>query len=192
MDPWTLLTVVLLLVVAAVAWLVVVYNRLVRLRMQVREGWSGIDVQLRRRHDLVPSLVAVVEAYRDFERDVLVEVTEARSGARGMLKRGGAEEAAEMEQRLADRVRSLYVLVEAYPALKADRRFAELSRELVETEDLLQHARRYYNGAVRDYNTAVQRFPDLLIASVFGFAGRSYFEMESDLRDVVPGVVMTA
>lgn len=180
---------------AVIAWAIWTYNRLIRLRNLVEEAWSGIDVQLRRRHDLIPGLVATVEAYRDFERDVLRDVTQARSDAvaRGDAGPTGGRHGTRLqdaENNLTRHVRSLFALVEAYPDLKADRRFADLHTQLIETEDLLQHARRYYNGAVRDYNTLVASFPPLMIAPVLGFEPKAYFQIEPALGREAPKVAL--
>lgn len=169
----------LLLVLLALAWAVFVFNRLVRLRNQVRNAWADIDVQLTRRHDLVPQLVAAVQGYVGHERAVLETVTELRAQAlsvRGPAKLGQVESA--LEQALG----RLVVLKEAYPDLKASDNFAQLQRDLVQVEEHLQYARRFYNGAVRDNNDAVQRVPDVLIARQFGFAAAEFYQAGADDR----------
>ncbi len=159
-----------------VAWL---FNRLVRLRNQVRVAWSDVDVQLQRRHDLVPPLVEVVKGYAAHESGVLERVTSERSAALAADSPGarGAPETA-----LGQGLSHLIALAEAYPELKANENFMQLSRQLVETEDQIQHARRFYNGSVRQYNTELERFPALLIARPLGFQPAEFFAAEADAR----------
>jgi LemA protein len=155
---------------------VLLFNRLVRLRNQHRTAWSDIDVQLQRRHDLVPQLVAAVRGYAAHEQATLEAVTELRMqalAARDPAWLGAVE--TELEQALG----RLLALQEAYPDLKASQNFVQLSESLVEVEEHLQYARRFYNGAVRDYNDAIQRVPDLLIARGFGFAAADFFQAEA-------------
>lgn len=157
-------------------WSMLAFNRLIRLRNQFRTAWADIDVQLQRRHDLVPQLVEAVKGYAAHERATLEAVTELRTraqAAHGVQSQGQAE--SKLEQALS----RLIALKEAYPELKASGNFQQLSSGLVSVEDQLQFARRFYNGAVRDYNDAIQRFPDLLIARVFGFRGSEFFQAES-------------
>lgn len=157
-------------------WSMLAFNRLIRLRNQFRTAWADIDVQLQRRHDLVPQLVEAVKGYAAHERATLEAVTELRTqaqAAHGVQSQGQAE--SQLEQALS----RLIALKEAYPELKASGNFQQLSSGLVNVEDHLQFARRFYNGAVRDYNDAIQRFPDLLIARVLGFRGSEFFQAES-------------
>lgn len=165
----------ILLVLAAVlvAWAAWVFNRLVRLRNQVRAGWSDIDVQLMRRHDLVPMLVEAVRAYAGHEKAVLESVTALRAEA--LVTRSPARLAA-IEQALERGVGRLLMVQEAYPDLKASENFLKLQRDLVDVEDHLQYARRFYNGAVRALNDGVQRFPDLLVARTLGFREAEFFQ----------------
>ena len=164
------------------------YNRLVRRANLSREAWSGIDVQLKRRHDLVPNLVAVVRAYAKHEREVLESVTAARSEAGG-----GARPAERMrhENALTGRLKSLLALVESYPQLLADRSFSDLHAQLVEIEDQLQMARRYFNGCVRDYNICVESFPSNLVARLLAFERRDFFELASATERRAPEVRMS-
>ena len=162
-----------LLLLALLGWAVFAFNRLVRLRNQVRAGWSDIDVQLMRRHDLVPRLVEAVRAYAGHEKAVLERVTELR--AQAMAATSPARLAA-LEQAIETDVARLLVIKEAYPELKASENFLALQRDLVDVEDHLQYARRFYNGAVRELNDGVQRFPDLLVAHGLGFAQAEYFK----------------
>ena len=173
----TMLALAVLVVLAA--WAVLAYNRLVRLRNQHRTAWADIDVQLQRRHDLVPQLVTVAQGYAAHERATLDAVTELRTqaqAAQGAARQGAAE--ASLEQALG----RLIALREAYPDLKANQTFAQLSSALVDVEEHLQYARRFYNGAVRDYNDAGQRFPAMLVARGFGFDAAEFFQAESDSR----------
>lgn len=161
------------LVLALLAWGVAVFNRLVKRRNQARTAWADIDVQLIRRHDLVPPLVAAVQGYAGHERAVLETVTELR--AQAMTLRTPAR-LGEVETALEQALGRLLAIREAYPELKASENFAQLHRDLVQVEEHLQYARRFYNGAVRDYNDVVQRVPDLLVARSFGFAPAEFFQ----------------
>lgn len=165
-----------------VIWAVFAFNRLVRLRNQVRTAWADIDVQLTRRHDLVPSLVATVKGYAKHESALLEAVTALRTralAAKAPAQLGTVE--TELEQALG----RLVALQEAYPDLKASGNFAQLQHELVGVEEQLQYARRFYNGAVRDYNDAVQRVPDLLVARSCGFRDAEFFQAEDEQRAAV-------
>jgi LemA protein len=164
----TLVWILALAAAAILLWGIVLYNRLVARRNHAREAWSGIDVQLKRRHDLLPKLVEAVKAYAGYERAVLREGVEARAGA----ARAAAENA------LTGRLRELFAVVEAYPELKASRGFLDLQAQISETEEQIQHARRYYNGTVRELNILVDSFPSNLVARLFGFAPMEYFELE--------------
>jgi LemA protein len=172
-------TILLLLGVALVGWAIFVFNRLVGLRNQTRAAWADIDVQLARRHDLVPQLVAAVQGYTGHERGVLTAVTELRAQAvaeRSPAKLGQVESA--LEQALG----RLFALKESYPDLKASENFVQLQRDLVAVEEHLQFARRFYNGAVRDYNTAIQRVPDMAVARAFGFTDAEFFQATAGER----------
>lgn len=152
------------------------YNRLVRARNRVRGAWSDIDVQLQRRHDLIPQLVTSVAQYADYERATIEAVTELRSaamGAKSVASRGEAEEG------LSTGLVRLIAIAEQYPDLKANENFLSLQAELVETEDYLQFARRYYNGSVRELNTFIETVPNNIVASFFKFAPRDYFQPSS-------------
>lgn len=166
-----LMTVLLLL--ALLAWAVFIFNRLVRLRNQVRAGWSDIDVQLTRRHDLVPMLVEAVRAYAGHEKSVFERVAALRSEAMSV---DSPARLATVEAALEHEVGRLMLIQESYPELKASENFLKLQRDLVDVEDHLQYARRFYNGAVRELRDGVQRFPDLLIARVFAFKPAEFFE----------------
>ncbi len=156
----------------AVVWL---YNRLVADRNRVDAAWSDIDVQLKRRHDLLPKLVETVRHYAGYEQATLTRVTELREQSRRL---DDVAVRAGLEQEIGGLTRRLFALAEAYPDLKASEQFVSLQRGITEVEDHIQMARRYYNGAVRILNTRVESFPGLLVARRFGFATRDYFEME--------------
>jgi LemA protein len=169
-------------VLALLVWAVVIFNRLVKARNLVRNGFADIDVQLQRRHDLVPQLVEAVKAYSGHERRVFEEVTALRSRAREAERRKRAQAMAGAEVALAAGLARLLLLAEDYPDLKASENFRQLTEELVETEDLLSHARRFYNGAVRDLNTRIQQFPDLLVARLLGFEEATFFSAGIEAR----------
>ena len=175
-----MLLTVTLVVVALAAWGVYLYNRLIRDRNRVRAAWGDIDVQLTRRHDLVPRLVDAVRAYADYERATLTAVTELRTRAEACEK---LREKAQLEDEMEAGLHRLIALAEAYPELKADSNFLQLQRDLVDIEDQLQYARRYYNGAVRIYNTRIESFPDLLVARPFAFRPAEFFAVdEAEVR----------
>jgi LemA protein len=178
-----LLTVAVSVVALVVIWLVFAYNRLVRLRNQARTAWADIDVQLTRRHDLVPQLVAAVKGYAGHEQAVLQAVTELRSQA---VQLRSPARLGEVESALEQALTRLLALQEAYPDLKASDNFLQLQRDLVEVEEHLQYARRFYNGAVRDYNDTVQRIPDVVIANAFGFATAEFYQARDEERPAVP------
>jgi LemA protein len=157
----------------AALYAIVVYNRLVRQRALVREGFSGITVQLRRRADLVPNLVSTVEGYATHERETLNQVTAHRTDP---TKAGGVQATAEADQAFSGMLGRLLAVAEDYPDLKADENFRALQDELAEIEEELQGARRYYNATVRDLNTSVQSFPDVLIAGPMGFREEPFYE----------------
>lgn len=171
--------VILLLVIVLLAWAVFAYNRLVRLRNQWRTAWADIDVQLQRRHDLVPQLVSTVGAYATHERATFDAVTALRAKALAMRQ---PAELGVVEAQLEQALGRLVAVVEAYPDLKASDNFLQLQRDLVEVEEHLQFARRFFNGAVRDYNTAIERVPDVLVARATGFGPAEFFQAGADDR----------
>jgi LemA protein len=177
------------LVLLLLVWIVFVFNRLVFHRNRMREGWSGVEVQLKRRHDLIPRLVDVVSAYGHHERSTLEGVMEKRAGA---LAAKGADEAADAERGLGEGVGALIAVAEDYPDIKADALFRDLMDELVGTEDELQYARRYYNGAVRELNNAAGVFPANLVARLLGFHEGKFFEVEKAIEREVPKVSLGA
>lgn len=171
-----LLWVILSIAAAALVYAAVAFNNLVRSRQMVNEAWSGIDVQLKRRSDLVPNLVDAVKGYAAHERSVLEEVTQLRGAARA-LPQGDVAARAQAEGALSAAIGKLFALAENYPELKASNSFLELQQQLSGLENELQMARRYYNGTVRNLNVLVQSFPSNLIAGLFGFAPREFFEL---------------
>ena len=176
--------IIVLVVLAVVAFLVVgLYNRLVGLRMRAQNAWSDIDVQLKRRADMVPNLVATVKGYASHERETLESVTQARAR---VVAAQGAEPAvrAEAEAGLTQALRGLSVAVEAYPELQAAGGFRDLQAQLASIEEAVQGARRYYNAVVRDLNTAIMTFPSNLIAGPMGFQPRQFFEADATDREV--------
>lgn len=176
-------SILVLVVVVAIVWLVFSYNRLVKNRNQMREGWSGIEVQLKRRHDLVPALVQCVKGYQSHERELLEAVTRERSAAQAAH---GPAQALGAEKALAHDLGRLIALAENYPDLKADQSFRDLMGQLVEIEDQIQYARRYYNGSVRDLNNAIESFPTNLIAQAFSFRTADFFEVTNASERIPP------
>jgi LemA protein len=175
-------TILLLMGAAALVWIGYAFNRLIRLRNQKKAAWADIDVQLTRRHDLVPQLVAAVQGYVGHEREVLTSVTELRT--RAMSEQSPAK-LGEVERGLEQALGKLFALKESYPELRASENFLQLQRDLVEIEEQLQFARRFYNGAVREYNTTMQRLPDLLIARPLGFSTAEFYQAREEERAAV-------
>ena len=167
--------IVIAVVVALALYIIVVFNRLVRLRNQVREGWSGIDVQLRRRTDLIPNLVDAVKGYAAHERGLFEQITKLRASS---IAADNVSQQAAAERALKGALGRLLLLAEAYPELKANQNFLTLQEQLAEIEDQLQMARRYYNGSARDLNVAIQSFPSMVIARPFGFVEAAFFEID--------------
>jgi LemA protein len=153
------------------------YNKLVKLRNQVEEAWSGISVQLKRRYDLIPNLVNTVKGYKEYEAETLEKVIELRNRAQG-VPAGDVEGQAAAENALAGALRTVFAVAEAYPELKANENFRELQKALSDTEDNIQNARRYYNALVRDNNTYVESFPSMFVAQMGNFERFSFFEIE--------------
>jgi LemA protein len=168
---WIILGIIGLLVV----FLWIAYNALVTLRVRVDEAWSDITVQLKRRLDLIPNLVETVKGYAKHESGVFEAVTQARANA---LSAKGVKETAESENQFEGALKSLFAVSEAYPDLKANQNFIELQQELVDTEDKIQASRRFYNGGVRDLNTKIQTFPSNVVAGMFNFKSRDFYELD--------------
>jgi LemA protein len=180
--------IVLIVLAVLVLYAVVTYNRLVRQRNLTREGWSGIDVQLRRRTDLVPNLVEAVKGYAAHERGLFEEITARRASSIAANNVKGQEQA---ERELKGALGKLFALAEAYPQLKADQNFRKLQDQLAEIEDQLQMARRYYNGTVRDLNINIQSFPDVLLARPLGFQEAPYFELDDAAAAAAPNITFS-
>lgn len=171
------LYIVLGVLAALIIFVIATYNRLVALVNRGKEAWADIDVQLKRRYDLIPNLVETVKGYAAHEKSVFEEVTKARSEA---MQAEGAKEQAEAENMLSGALKSLFAVAEAYPDLKANQNFLQLQNELVDTENKIQAARRFYNTVVRDLNTAFETFPTNIIVGMFNFEKREYFELEEE------------
>lgn len=168
--------IILIIILAVlVLWAIMVYNGLIKLKNRVDEAWSDIDVQLKRRHDLIPNLVSTVKGYAAHERELFEKVTEARTKAMGATTPAEKENA---ENMLSGTLKSLFAVAENYPDLKANQNFLELQRELTDTEDKIQASRRFYNGNVRDFNTKIEVFPNNIFAGMLHFVKREFFQAE--------------
>jgi len=179
--------IILAIIVAVLGYAVFLYNDLVRKRQLNQEGWSGIDVQLKRRTDLIPNLMETVKGYMGHERETLEAVTRARADATA-ASNASPEERAKVEGALSGALGRLLAIAEAYPDLKANTTFLEFQAALQKVEDELQLSRRYYNGTTRDLNTAVESFPSVVVANMFKFDKAEYFELENDADRAVPTV----
>ncbi len=186
MEPLIVLLVMLAIVALPLLWLIAIYNRLTRVGLHIRESWSDVDVELKRRYDLIPNLVETVKGYAAHEREVLQRVVELRS--RAMAQHTGPAELAADESELLRGLRQLMAVVESYPQLKADSQFLALQQELALTEDRIAAARRFYNGNVREMNQLCQSFPTNLVAGAFGFHTEDYFELADNAERDVPRV----
>jgi len=176
--------IILLIVIAViVVFVIAVYNGLIQRRLRIDEAFAQIDVQLKRRHDLIPNLVNAVKGYMDFEQDVLTKVTEARSNAIAAGAQGPAEQA-QAENMLTGALRSLFAVVENYPQLKANENVLNLQEQLTTTENQISFSRQHYNASVLDYNQSIQTFPNVLIAGPFGFTKREFFAAEPEAQEV--------
>ncbi|OIO47986.1 MAG: hypothetical protein AUJ32_01625 [Parcubacteria group bacterium CG1_02_40_82] len=172
---WT--TIILIILAIIVLWLIVAYNRFIRLRKRTDEAWSDIDVQLKRRHDLIPNLVETVKGYATHERELFEKVTEARAKA---ISASGTAQKAQAENMLSGALKSLFAVAENYPQLRASENFSKLQEELADTENKIQAARRFYNGNVRDLNTALEVFPSNIVAKIFSFKSAEFFQLEGE------------
>jgi LemA protein len=181
-----MLTVVLIVLGVLALGLIVMYNGLIRARVRVDEAWSDINVQLKRRYDLIPNLVESVKGYAAHEKNVLEDVTAARTAA---MSATGLDAKAKAEDNLAGTLKSLFAVAENYPDLKANQNFLQLQGELVDTEDKIQASRRFYNGGVSDYNQRLQVFPTNLIANMLGFTARDFFAVENQAEIEKPVAV---
>jgi LemA protein len=167
-------------------WSIVLYNGLVRHRNHVRESWSNIDTELKRRYDLIPNLVGTVKGYAAHEKEVLERVTKARAAA--IASTGSPASQAEDENVLVGALRQVFAVAESYPKLRASDNFLRLQEDLTHTEDRIQRARRFYNGNVRDLNVRIETFPSAIIASMFGFERAEFFEIDEAIQREAPKV----
>ncbi len=170
---WILLAIIIVIAV----WLVGIYNGLVRLKNKVAEAWSDIDVQLKRRYDLIPNFVETVKGYAKHESGVFTKVTEARSRA---MQAGNLKDKAKAENMLTDTLKSLFAVAENYPDLKASTNFSKLQDELATTENKIEASRRYYNGTTRDFNNKIQIFPNNIVAGMLGFKDKEFFGVDNE------------
>ena len=173
------------IIILLALWIAGTYNGLVKLKNRAKEAWADIDVQLKRRYDLIPNLVEIVKGYAAHEKEVFERVTEARSNA---MKAETMKEKTQAENILSDTLKTLFAVSEAYPDLKASTNFLELQRELTDTEDKVQAARRFYNGNIRDLNIKIESFPANLVASSLGFQKIELFELEEAVEREAPSV----
>jgi LemA protein len=173
--------IIAVLVILAI-WLIAIYNGLIKLKNRVDEAWSDIDVQLKRRYDLIPNLVSTVKGYAKHEKELFEKVTEARTRAMGAKD---PKEQAEAENMLSGTLKSLFAVSENYPDLKANQNFLELQKELTDTEDKIQASRRFYNGNVRDFNTKIQVFPNNMVVGMLKFKPYEFFEAEGTEKENV-------
>jgi LemA protein len=180
-----LTTVLLLAVLAIIIWAVFTYNLFIRDRNLIKEAWSGIDVQLKRRHNLIPNLVASVQGYSKHEKSLLEDITQKRSEA---VKIENIKDRAPAESDLSGILKNFFAVVENYPDLKANKNFLDLQNQLVEIENQIQYARRYYNGAVRNYNIRVESFPSNVIAMILNFKQDNFFEITLATERTTPEV----
>jgi LemA protein len=179
--------VVIILAVLAVMglWIVMIYNGLIKLKVRTNEAWSDIDVQLKRRYDLIPNLINTVKGYATHEKELFENVTKARANA---MNAQNPEEKAGAENMLSGALKSLFAVSENYPQLRANENFLELQRELSDTENKIQASRRFYNGNVRDLNTKIQVFPDSIVANMLKIGKREFFEIEEEKEKETPKV----
>ena len=174
--------IIIIVIAVLVLWLIATYNGLIRLKNRVDEAWSDIDVQLKRRYDLIPNLVNTVKGYATHEKELFERVTEARTRA---MSAGTTADRADAENALTGTLKTLFAVSENYPELKANVNFLELQRELSDTENKIQASRRFFNGNVMEYNTKIQVFPTNLFAGMLNFAKRDFFEIEGAEREPV-------
>jgi LemA protein len=172
-----ILTIILIILAVFVLWIIFAFNSLVKLKNRTEEAFSDIEVQLKRRYDLIPNLIETVKGYAGHEKEVFEKVTEARTRAIEAGESRDLKKMGEAENYLAQTLKTLFAVAENYPDLKASQNFLELQRELTDTEDKIMYARRFYNGNVRDYNIAIESFPTNIIASIFGFKKKEMFEI---------------
>lgn len=181
----SILAIILFLLIVVALWVVLTYNRLVTLKNRAKEAWADIDVQLKRRYDLIPNLIETVKGYATHEKEVFEKVTEARARAMGAK---GMKEKAEAEDYLSQTLKTLFAVAENYPQLRASENFQKFQEELTDTEDKIQAARRFYNGNVRDLNIFIESFPANIIASIFQFKKMDFFEITATEEREAPKV----
>lgn len=178
--------IVTIILIVLIAWGIIVYNRLIMDLNRIKAAWSDIDIQLRRRHDLIPQLVEAVKAYASYERKTLEEITSLREQSKVTDR---VSEVGDIESELEGKVNHVMARIEAYPDLKANDSFISLQHNLTDVEDHIQYARRYYNGAVRIFNTRLGVFPDLIVARIFRFNPAEFFQIEEDEQRAAPRIV---
>ena len=176
---------ILVVIVLLILFFISTYNRLIRLLNEVKNAWSQIDVQLKRRHDLIPNLMETVKGYMQHERETLEHITEARNLA---MRPGSVPERAQAEQQLTQALHNFFVVVENYPDLKANQNFLALQEELTSTENRISFARQAYNDAVMNFNNVLQMFPTNIVGGIFGFKGQDFFEIQDAAEREVPKV----
>jgi LemA protein len=181
--------VILVVVIVVVLWVIATYNSLVAMRAEVDNGWAQIDVQLKRRYDLIPNLVETVKGYAAHERETLEKVIQARNAA---MQAQGVAAKAEAENMLTSTLRSIFALAEAYPNLKANENFLALQEELTSTENRIAFARQFYNDVVMRFNARIQQFPTNIVANMFGFTRRDFFEVQDQAQREAPQVKFTS
>lgn len=187
-PPVIILIVVGVVVLLPLIYVLAIYNRLVSIRAHMRESWSDVDVELKRRYELIPNLVETVKGYATHERETLERVTALRNQAASNHDDLGSQ--SRDEQALIEGLRRIFVVVEDYPELKSDRNFRQLQAELANTEDRIAAARRFFNGNVRELNQLVEMFPSNLVAGAFGFSRSEYFQLDDDRQRAVPKVTL--
>jgi len=180
-----ILYIILAVLAVGIIWLIALYNGLIKLRNRTQEAWSDIDVQLKRRHDLIPNLIASVKGYMTHERELLEKITAYRSQAMQTEEKGGPKEIAKMENLLGGALGKLQIAVEAYPDLKANQNVSQLMDELSDTENKIQASRRFYNGQVRDFNIKIETFPNNIFAGILKFTKYEFFEADEKERENV-------
>lgn len=181
MTPWIVLAIVILLALILMG----MYNALVRSKNRVDEAWSDIDVQLKRRHDLIPNLVETVKGYASHEQETLTKVINARNAAMNAQSSNDSKEVLKAENNLGTALKSIFALAESYPDLKANQNFLELQRDLTDTEDKIMASRRFYNTNVRDFNTKLQVFPTNIFGRMLGFTAYDFFEAAEEEKETV-------
>lgn len=179
------LIIILVVIAIVIIFLISLYNGLVQLRVRADSAWSDIDIQLKRRHDLIPNIVETVKGYAAHEKGTFENIAKWRSAA---MSATGPEDRAQAENQLTGALRQLFAVAEAYPQLKASEQFTGLQNSLQEVEDAIQNSRRYYNAVVRDYNTKIQSFPGNMFASMFGFQAKQFFELSAPAEREAPQV----